>query len=254
MASQKGYGLALLSNIPLRENPDPQSPMRSQILFGELFEIKEQRKFWVRIKLQDDGEMGWVYRPQIHFLSDEDYQRNSPSKTPLYSGQLVAHVICERNRLTPVLLGSRIDHLPHFQKEYEGEHLHPDQDKTALVDLALLYLNAPELAGGKSPFGIDASGFVQMVYKLGGHAIPRQVEEQSKLGEALSFIEESEAGDLAFFDNKEGQIDHIGIILPNNYLIHVHGQVRIDRIDHTGIFNPEQRAYTHSLRVIKKIL
>ena len=253
MGSQKGYGLALLSNIPLRENPDPQSPMRSQILFGELFEIKEQRKFWVRVKLQDDGETGWVYRPQHQLISEENFEQCS-STSPSYSAQLVAHVICERNRLTPVLLGSRIDHLTRFKKEFEGEQLQPDRNKNALVDLALLYLNAPELAGGKSPFGIDASGFVQMAYKLFGHSIPRQVEEQSKLGEALSFIEESEAGDLAFFDNKEGQINHVGIILPNNYLIHVHGQVRIDRIDHTGVFNPELRAYTHSLRVIKKIL
>ena len=235
MASQKGYGLALLSNIPLRENPDPQSPMRSQILFGELFEIKEQRRFWIRVKLQDDGESGWVYKPQHHSISEQEFEQCS-SKSPSYSAQLVAHIICERNRLTPVLLGSRIDHLQLFQKEFEGDQLTPNQDKSAFVDLALLYLNAPEQAGGKSPFGIDPSGFVQMVYKLGGYAIPRQVEDQAKLGEALSFIEESEAGDLAFFDNKDGEINHVGIILPNNYLIHVHGQVRIDRLDHTGIF------------------
>ncbi|HCD23476.1 MAG TPA: hydrolase Nlp/P60, partial [Flavobacteriaceae bacterium] len=34
---------------------------------------------------------------------------------------------------------------------------------------------------------------------------------------------------------------------------HVYGKVRIDRIDHTGIFNPQMRQYTHSLRVIKHI-
>jgi hypothetical protein len=250
-ASQKGYGLALLSSIPLRENPDPQAPIRSQILFGEHFEIKEHRKFWVRVKLADDGEGGWIYRPQYHELSEEEYTQCGTGKRQ-YSGQLVAHVVCERNRLIPVLLGSRIDHLNPFQKEFEGEQLLPSQGKPALIDMALLYLNAPEQAGGKSPFGIDAAGLTQMVYKLCGHSLPRQVQDQAKLGEALSFVEESEAGDLAFFDNKEGEINHVGIILPNNYLIHVHGHVRIDRLDHTGIFNPDQRLYTHSLRVIKK--
>lgn len=253
-ASQKGYGLALLSSIPLRENPDPQAPLQTQVLFGEHFEIKEERKFWVRVKLADDGEGGWMYRPQYHPLTEEEYQSCSQEGERTYSGQLVAHVVCERNRLTPVLLGSRIDHLKDFKKEFEGEGLVPEQKKEDLIDLALLYLNAPEQAGGKSPFGIDASGFTQMVYKLGGHSIPRQVSDQAKLGEALSFIEESEPGDLAFFDNKDGEINHVGIILPNNYLIHVHGQVRIDRLDHTGVFNPELRSYTHSLRVIKKIL
>lgn len=252
-ASQKGYGLALLSTIPLRENPDPQAPIRSQILFGEHFEIKEQRKFWVRVKLADDGEGGWIHRPQCHELSEEEYTQCAAGKRQ-YSGQLVAHIECDRKRLTPVLLGSRIDHLRPFQRAYEGEQLNPSQEKTALVDMALLYLNAPEQAGGKSPFGMDAAGLTQMVYKLCGYSLPRQIQDQSKLGEALSFIEESEAGDLAFFDNKEGEIHHVGIILPNNYLIHVHGQVRIDRLDHTGIFNADERLYTHSLRVIKKIL
>ena len=79
------------------------------------------------------------------------------------------------------------------------------------------------------------------------------VKQQAGQGEALSFIEESEPGDLAFFDNQEGQIDHVGLIMGDNHIIHSFGQVRIDRIDHTGIFNRELGSYTHKLRVLKKI-
>ena len=93
-----------------------------------------------------------------------------------------------------------------------------------------------------------------MVYKINGHKLLRGAEEQSTQGEALSFIEESAPGDLAFFDNNEGQINHVGLIMQDNFIIHVHGKVRIDRLDHTGIFNTEQRKYTHKLRVIKKIV
>ena len=82
----------------------------------------------------------------------------------------------------------------------------------------------------------------------------RTAAQQATQGRALSFIEESEAGDLAFFDNNDGVIDHVGIIMENNYVIHVNGKVRIDRIDHTGIFNTELRTYTHQLRVIKKMI
>ena len=93
-----------------------------------------------------------------------------------------------------------------------------------------------------------------MVYKLNGFSLLRDASQQSGQGEALSFIEESESGDLAFFDNEEGAIVHVGIIMEDNYIIHAHGKVRIDRLDHTGIFNTEQGKHTHKLRVIKRIL
>ena len=92
-----------------------------------------------------------------------------------------------------------------------------------------------------------------MVYRMNGYALLRDASQQATQGEPLSFIEESEPGDLAFFDNNEGKIVHVGIILQDNYIIHAHGKVRMDRIDHSGIFNTDIKNYTHKLRVIKKI-
>ena len=126
--------------------------------------------------------------------------------------------------------------------------------KQTIVKTAFLYLNAPYLWGGKTPFGIDCSGFTQMVYKLNGYKLFRDASQQATQGEALSFIEESEPGDLAFFDNAEGNITHVGIIMEDNYIIHAHGKVRIDRLDHSGIYNIDKNAHTHKLRVIKKII
>jgi cell wall-associated NlpC family hydrolase len=93
-----------------------------------------------------------------------------------------------------------------------------------------------------------------MVYKLNGYQLSRDASQQAAQGDALSFIEESEPGDLAFFDNEEGAIIHVGIIMENNYIIHASGKVRVDRLDHLGIFNPETQKHTHKLRVIKKII
>jgi len=115
-------------------------------------------------------------------------------------------------------------------------------------------LNAPYLWGGKTPFGIDCSGFTQMVYKLNGYNLLRDASQQATQGIPLSFIEESEPGDLAFFDNNEGLITHVGIIMENNYIIHAHGKVRIDRLDHSGIYNVDKKTHTHKLRVIKKVI
>ena len=125
--------------------------------------------------------------------------------------------------------------------------------KDKLVENALMYLNAPYLWGGRSPLGIDCSGFTQMVYRLQGVDLPRDAYQQAEVGTTLSFVEESEPGDLAFFDNAEGKITHVGIILEDNHIIHASGKVRIDRIDQQGVFNTEIGNHTHKLRLIKSI-
>jgi cell wall-associated NlpC family hydrolase len=117
-----------------------------------------------------------------------------------------------------------------------------------------IYLNTPFLWGGKSPFGIDAAGFTQIVYKLCGYQLLRTPKEQSTQGEVLSFIEESEPGDLAFFDDEFGEIIHVGIVLNDYHIIHAHGKVRIDTLDHSGIFNTDLQKHTHKLRVLKKVI
>lgn len=92
-----------------------------------------------------------------------------------------------------------------------------------------------------------------MVYKINGRQLLRDASEQATQGTTLSFIEESAPGDLAFFDNKEGTIIHVGMLLENHHIIHAHGHVRIDRIDQTGIYNAEQQTHSHKLRLIKNI-
>ena len=157
-------------------------------------------------------------------------------------------------QLTPLSIGAKFNFIDRFQLQFYGRKIIGVQPKEHLLETAYLYLNSPYLWGGKTPFGIDCSGFTQMVYRLNGYHLFRDASQQAKQGEALSFIEESEPGDLAFFDNAEGEIIHVGIIMRDNYIIHAHGKVRIDRIDHSGIFNVDSNQYSHNLRVIKKII
>ena len=84
--------------------------------------------------------------------------------------------------------------------------------------------------------------------------MPRDASQQVEVGESLTFVEESRPGDLAFFENAEGKIVHVGIMLDNQRIIHASGKVRIDTLDSTGIFNKELNKHTHRLRVIKNIL
>ena len=228
--------------------------MTTQLLYGDHFKVLEHRKDWSRIRIAYDQYEGWVDNKQFTLVSAEVYEELDKARPTKIVADLVSFCSTGNNVLIPVVLGSSLQHLSLLDHTYEGNCVSGRQEKERLIDTALLYLNAPYLWGGKTPFGIDCSGLAQMVYKTNGHTLARNAAEQAGQGEALSFIEESEAGDLVFFDNSEGIIDHVGLVMKNNYIIHAHGKVRIDRLDHTGIFNTETGRYTHKLRVIKKII
>lgn len=247
------YGICPLSIVPLRFEPSDKSELVSQILYGEVFKIPEERKKWSRIRLAYDSYEGWIDNKQLQFISEETYKQIKKDSTRL-SSDLVDHISTLDGQLLTIPMGCEVGNAPILKHHFEGEFISDKQLKENLIQTALLYLNTPYLWGGKTPFGIDCSGFTQMVYKLNGYKLKRDASEQATQGEALSFIEESEPGDLAFFDNAEGAIIHVGIIMEDNYIIHAHGKVRIDRLDHTGIFNYEVRNHTHKLRVIKRIV
>lgn len=248
------HGICHLSIIPVRSLADDGSEMRTQLLYGEHFTILEKRKSWSRIRIAFDKSEGWICNEQYLPLKAEAFQSLEKEQPALFASDLVSFISTPQHLLIPILLGSSVAQAPLFGHSFEGAAANGRTNKKKLVDTALLYLNAPYLRGGKTPFGIDCSGLSQMVYRIQGIPLSRTAAEQAMQGEVLSFIEESEAGDLAFFDNKEGVIDHVGLIMDNNYIIHSHGKVRIDRLDHTGIFNTELGLYSHQLRVIKKII
>jgi len=254
------YGICNLSIIPLRIEPNDASEMISQVLFGEYFKVLEIRKKWSKIRLAFDNYEGWVDNKQFEEISEDTYFEIHNSDTNL-AAELIDFTTDENQNFLTIPVGAN---LPFYSNQnlvlnttnyhYEGEVFSENKSKEYLIEIAYKYLNTPYLWGGKTPFGIDCSGFTQMVYKLCGYKLLRDASQQATQGEVLSFIEESEPGDLAFFDNNEGEITHVGIIMKDNYIIHAHGKVRIDRIDHSGIFNVDIQRHTHKLRVIKKII
>ncbi|SRX73721.1 C40 family peptidase [Aequorivita antarctica] len=247
------YGICNLSVVPLRAEASDVSEMVTQLLYGEHFKILETRKKWSRIRLAFDNYEGWIDNKQYITIAEENYSDFEKQELKL-SSDLVDFVTASDNQLFSICLGSNISASEYLRHHFEGKSISKVLPKEHLIETALIYLNTPYLWGGKTPFGIDCSGFTQMVYKLNGYKLLRDASQQATQGEALSFIEESEPGDLAFFDNDEGKITHVGIIMKDNYIIHAHGKVRIDRLDHSGIFNYELRNHTHKLRVIKRII
>lgn len=247
------YGICNLSIVPMRSEPSDPSEMVNQVLLGEVFKVPEKRKKWSRIRLLHDKYEGWIDNKQYKEITEEEYAFAKAQPHKLIADP-VQFVTTEHKQLLTAVMGSAIQSIDLINAQYEGPVASGKNKKSTLVDTALLFIGTPYLWGGRTHFGIDCSGFTQMVYRLNGHKLLRDASQQATQGEALSFIEESEPGDLAFFDNAEGAIVHVGIIMEDNYIIHAHGEVRIDRLDHSGIYNVNQRAHTHKLRVIKKII
>ncbi len=254
------YGICNLSIIPVRIEQNDASEMVTQLLFGEHFKVLEAQKKWSKIRNAFDNYEGWIDNKQYELITEETYS-NLENTTISLAADLIDFATDENNQFSTVCIGSN---LPFYNNQnlilnttkfhYEGEIFTKKLSKESIIEIAYKFLNTPYLWGGKTPFGIDCSGFTQMVYKLCGYKLLRDASQQATQGEVLSFIEESEPGDLAFFDNNEGIITHVGIIMKDNYIIHAHGKVRIDMIDHSGIFNLDNQKHTHKLRVIKKII
>lgn len=256
------FGISNLSIVPCRKEPASTSEMVTQLLFGEHYAVLEDREDWVKIQTAYDHYECWISAKQHTPISEAQFKLLN-LQTPVLNHELVQVITNRQNQTVfPITIGAT---LPGYLNQeckiettvfsFEGQvskgEKKPAQD---LVNTSYLFLNAPYLWGGKSPFGIDCSGFTQLVYKLNGYKLPRDAYQQVELGHALSFVEEAEAGDLAFFDNEEGRIVHVGMILDNQQIIHASGCVRIDKFDHYGIFHSDRKKYSHTLRVIKRIL
>jgi len=244
-------GICNLSIVPVRISNSDKSEMITQLIYGDLLTIIEEKGNWTKVKCKFDNYEGWIDSKQYKKLNKND---NINFENPKYSCDLVEFIENENKELITISIGSNISNINLLNHIYDGKSISGKQDRDSIVNTALLYLHSPYLWGGKSPFGIDCSGFTQMVYKINGYKIHRDAKDQARQGATLSFIEESEPGDLAFFHNDNNEIIHVGIILKDNHIIHASGKVRIDRLDQSGIYNNDKNKHTHNLRYIKKII
>lgn len=255
------HGICNLSIVNLRNEPDHRKEIISQVLFGEFFEVLEIFDGWAKVRLAYDKYEGWIQQTQFAEIDIQDFK--SLQREEICISYDLVQIVIHGNLMSSIVMGSS---LPHYKDQhcrvgdllykYEGNARFPErlQSSNALVENAYMYLNCPYMWGGRSPFGIDCSGFTQMVYKLSGINLRRDAAQQAEQGTLVHLPGESRAGDLAFFDNEEGKITHVGIILGNGNIIHASGKVRIDALDHHGIFNLDTKRYSHNLRLIKRLL
>lgn len=256
------FGICPLSVAPLRTAASHKSEMASQLLFGELVEIMDRKgRQWLKVRCIHDNFVAWADTSQITEITPSEFE--SIQENYAFSLELVQAAM-GHNHFVPIMIGSRLPNfdglnfkLGEMQFTYSGQAVGVAELKgtsTFLLKMAKRYLNAPFVWGGRSPFGIDSAGFVQVLFAMTGHDLPRDPAAQIEIGRTIDFVEQVQAGDLAFFENKNGRIFHVGLVMEDQAIIHAHGSVRIDRLDHYGIYNEATKRYTHKLRLCKRIL
>ena len=259
---QNSFGICQLSVIPVRNQPSHPSEMISQLLFADTFKILEEEDSWLKIEKADDAYVGWIDKKQVILFDNSSLYQLKPS--PIFLTSEASTLVLKGVLKEPLYLPAGCT-LPFYEdgKSKIGNEIYqvtssnifvPNQEdfESDVQETAKKFLNAPYLWGGRTHSGIDCSGFSQIVFKMLGISLKRDAYQQAEQGKLVDFLTEAKAGDLAFFDNEEGKITHVGIMLNNSQIIHSSGRVKIDRIDNQGIYLTDLQKYSHRLRIIKR--
>ena len=245
------YGICELSVVPIRAEAKDQSEIVSQLLLGDLVEILNIEENWTKVRCLFDDYLGWIDTKQITVLTSDLYEQIQ-SANKLHTKTHFTEVSLE-NTKTFAPFGSTFYK---FHSSFERYSLKSEIESTKINTVqsaALSFLNAPYLWGGKTIYGIDCSGFTQVVFKVFGITLKRDAAQQVNQGESIDF-ESLRENDLAFFSNSKGHVIHVGIILNNSKIIHASGKIRIDELNSKGIYNTETSKLTHTLHSIRRYI
>ena len=257
--------LSLHSIVPVRAEAREGAEQNTQMLFGELAQVLEEQDRWTRIRLEADGQEGWVDAKMIAPIAGDDLKAY---KAALKKAATVAfpmtYAVSENNGQTiPLTAGTRLTNYQdgRFEVLGVGYRIDPSMVITAprelnqetLLQTVRFFLNTPYLWGGKNALGMDCSGFTQIVMSLFGKSLLRNASEQVTQGDPVNDLSQARAGDLAFFDHEDGRISHVGIVIDAERIIHCSGRVKVEKLDPTGIFNAETGEYSHHLTQIRRL-
>lgn len=256
------YGIARLSIIPVRKDPDNRSELVTQLLFGDPYTVIEYSpsKKWMRIRILFDSYEGWIHSSQHNPITPEYFAEITKNDYRI-STEITSTVLFKKKPLTivigsilPLSANEMFDASEQFAFNGESKSLGQKRDYEFLIQIACKYLNVPYLWGGKSPFGIDCSGFTQMVFKITGYPLKRDVSQQIGQGSEIRDFTKIKSGDLAFFSDESGKLSHVGVVMDKNRIIHSSGYVRIDNFNEKGIFNEKMDLYTHKFDSVRRVL
>jgi cell wall-associated NlpC family hydrolase len=258
-----GYAYCNVAVMPVRIEPYHTAEQTTQLLWGEKAEITQiNNRDWAKIRCAWDDYEGWCKLSQLSTLQKKEYRKETKYGVCGSGGRIVFE-----HAEIPLHPGSELLGLNSGKikagtdtGKYKGDKhniLKTTPTSDTLKAAAMSYLHAPYMWGGRSLSGIDCSGYSQMVYKLCNHRILRDASQQATQGEVVDFLVHARCGDLAFFEEREGAINHVGMLLDNETIIHATdtaGRVVIDKIDQGGIISLSLKKRTHALRMVRRIV
>ncbi len=237
------------------------SDVVSQALLGDNVRIlKKERNAdgedWIQVETPDTYK-GWVASSALRFLKPGDKAYASSGKIFVVTG-LLANTYREPNvtkhkpvKVAPIssvleVVGERDErwlevNLPCNTRVWiqrgdgevrEAPMVWERRSVEDMVALSKRFLGLPYFWGGTSPLGLDCSGFVQLVYKMGGIPILRDADIQMEKSGLLPVAAgEETAGDLVFFGKTIG---HVGMMINAeefiNATVHEKPVVQISRL------------------------
>lgn len=254
------YAFSQVSILPIYKEPSHRSEQVSQMLYGEKAEIQYLHDaVWAKIKTEWDEYVGFCLVAQLKIISKKEFNKHPKHRVADHQSKFILN---ESDINLP--LGADLIKFQSNKEEnplkFKGKKILLNEfhaDGALVCKSAFLYINSPYMWGGRSVFGIDCSGLSQMAYKLANVRMPRDASQQALLGETVNFLQNTKPGDLAFFDNTEGIITHVGVLLNESTIIHaseMSGKVVVDKIDLGGIISVALRKRTHNLRLIKRYI
>jgi hypothetical protein len=260
--SISSYGVCRLSVVSVRAEGSDKAEQVTQLLFGDHYEVieKTHNGKWLRIRIFADHYEGWIDHLQHHEISPEYFEHINRTEFKITT-DLTSTMLYNKNPLV-ILMGSIIpissSELFRMEEQFafngDAKNAGLKREAEFVRNIAMKYLNSPYQWGGKTPFGMDCSGLVQMVFRICGYQLSRDAWQQAKQGKTVKDFGEARHGDLVFFQNDQTRITHVGILVGTEKILHASGRVRIDHVSEAGILNTDTRQITHTFSRIRRIV
>ena len=202
----------------VRRAPEPDATQLDQILFGERFDVLEERDGWAYGQARRDGYVGWVTADALSGPPLAPTHRVTALRAYAFSEPDIKSVPVGLYSLNALVTGEaregRFVRAARAGWFVEGQ-LAPVGTGFARdpAEVAGRFLGAPYLWGGRESLGVDCSGLVQAALHACGRACPRDSDQQRALGRERD-SGEARRGDLLFWPG------HVGLLSAPDRLLH----------------------------------
>ncbi|CUS80852.1 NlpC/P60 family protein [Candidatus Kryptonium thompsonii] len=259
----KIYGVVSVSVANMRSKPMHQDELVNQVLMGSNVKILKRHGYWYFVQTEPpESYLGWVEEEGLKIFNLSEFEEWKRIKKIIfvdYFGFVYSQKDKKSIPVSDLVMGDVLGVekyegewvgvvLPDGRRGYVEKAQIDDLEKwrkslslstSSIINTAKKFVGFPYLWGGTSVKGFDCSGFTKIVFKINGFELPRDADQQSRLGVEIDpgkDFENLKPGDLLFFgqkseDGKPEKITHVGIYLGNKEFIHCSGKVSIDSFD-----------------------